>query len=233
MSDRHCKRGEQVERPQATVPPSEDWLGRWREGRTGWHEPRGNAALRRHWPALAAGSRVLVPLCGKAVDLLWLAGRGLDVTGVELSQLAVEAFFAENGLTAERVPGEELPAWRARDAAITLYCGDYFDFDAPPFDALYDRGALVALPPAERPRYAAHTARLLQPRAFRLVVTLEYDQRRAAGPPFAVAGSELETYWPDLERVESRDDLANAPPKFRDAGLERFDEVVWRSPRSA
>lgn len=209
---------------------AEDWLERWREGRTGWHEPDGSAALKNHWPALPKGSRVLVPLCGKAKDLAWLAARGLSVIGVELSPLAIEAFFEENGLRARRDDRGALPAWRARDTDLVIYCGDWFDFTTGACDALFDRGALVALPPDARPRYAAHTSGLLRPEAYRLVVTLEYEQSRVAGPPFSVSVRELAGYWPGLERIASRNDIDNAPPKFRDAGLTRFDEVVWRSP---
>ena len=72
------------------------WLERWRDGRTGWHETDGSALLKRHWPRLVRGSRVLVPLCGKSVDLLWLASQGLEVSGVEISGLAIRAFFDEN-----------------------------------------------------------------------------------------------------------------------------------------
>ena len=70
----------------------DQWIERWREGRTGWHEVDGSALLRRHWPRLVRGSRVLVPLCGKSVDMLWLASQGLEVTGVELSEIAARAF---------------------------------------------------------------------------------------------------------------------------------------------
>ena len=69
----------------------ENWLERWRVGRTGWHEAGGNQGLKRHW--VAVGRRVLVPLCGKTPDLLWLEERGNAVTGVELSEIAVQAFF--------------------------------------------------------------------------------------------------------------------------------------------
>lgn len=208
----------------------EDWQGRWREGRIGWHEPEGSAALKRYWPALSAGRRVLVPLCGKARDLKWLADRGHAVVGVELSTLAVLAFFAEHGLAFTVERAGRLPCYRADDCDIALYAGDYFDFSAAPCDALFDRGALVAMPATERPRYVAHTKRLLRPGAGRLMVTLEYDQERAAGPPFSIAADEVSRYWPDLELVERRNDIDNAPPKFRNAGLEEFYESVWRSP---
>lgn len=209
----------------------EDWLGRWREGRIGWHEARGNAALRRHWRRLPAGSRVLVPLCGKSRDLKWLADRGHAVVGIELSELAVATFFEEQALAFDRSAAGRLTRYRARAADITLYAGDYFEFGDTPCDALFDRGALVALQAAERPRYAEHTDSLLAPAAERLVITLEYDQSRVDGPPFAVRADELLGYWPDLELIERRNDIDDAPPKFREAGLEVFDEAVWRSPR--
>ncbi|MGB5485800.1 MAG: thiopurine S-methyltransferase, partial [Lysobacterales bacterium] len=62
-----------------------DWHSRWESGNTGWHQPGGSSALRKFWPGLHPGGRVLVPLCGKSPDLLWLAKQGYDVTGVELS----------------------------------------------------------------------------------------------------------------------------------------------------
>ena len=72
----------------------EAWLERWQIGRTGWHEPHGNASLKRYWDS--RGKRVLVPLCGKTPDLLWLESMDNAVTGVELSELAVIPFFEEN-----------------------------------------------------------------------------------------------------------------------------------------
>jgi thiopurine S-methyltransferase len=207
----------------------EDWQQRWREGRIGWHEAEGNANLKALWPA-AAGRRVLVPMCGKTQDLRWLASRGAEVTGVELSPLAVDAFFAEQELGCTRGTLGGLPCYRADDVPITLCVGDYFDFAGVEFDALYDRGALVALTADERPRYAAHTDSLLTDAPVRLVITLEYDQRRVDGPPYSVAAAELLSYWPEMRRVRERNDMDNCPPKFREAGLTAVTEVAWLAP---
>jgi thiopurine S-methyltransferase len=208
---------------------SEEWLGRWEQGRIGWHESAGNVGLKKHWINLPPGSRVLVPLCGKARDLLWLAEAGCSVTGVELSRIAVEAFFTENELPFDARSEQGMTRFRARDRDITLYSGDYLQFADEPFDALYDRGALVALPSDVRAAYASHTDRLLNDGALRIVITLEYDQSRVAGPPFSVMPEELLAFWPDLVRVDEVEDIDNAPPKFRAAGLEHMLEVVWRS----
>lgn len=204
----------------------EDWIQRWEEGRIGFHEAEGNALLRRHWRG--QGGRVLVPLCGKSVDMLWLARRGHAVVGAELAERAVRAFFDENGLAHERRDGAST-VFASAEPPIELHCGDYFALRVPACDALYDRAALVALPPDVRPRYAAHTDSLLRPDAVRLLVTFEYDQARVQGPPFAVPADEVLGYWPALERVDERDVIEEAPPKFREAGLRSVTEVVWRS----
>ena len=73
------------------------WRERWARSETGFHQKEINPHLQRFWSALnlAPGSRVFVPLCGKSRDMLWLRGQGHEVVGVEISPLAVEAFFAE------------------------------------------------------------------------------------------------------------------------------------------
>ncbi|MBT8101638.1 MAG: thiopurine S-methyltransferase [Gammaproteobacteria bacterium] len=206
---------------------TESWLERWQEGRTGWHESEGNASLRKHWTA--SGTRVLVPLCGKTQDLIWLERQGNDVTGVELSELAVRAFFDENEIAYSCVEGA-LTAYRANDRAITIYCGDYFSFSDGPFDAYYDRGALVALPADIRRSYVEHSRSLLNADATKLIISLEYDESIATGPPFSVPASEILEYWSELCRVDAYDDIENGPPKFRDAGLAMMLEVIWRYP---
>ncbi|MGI9204520.1 MAG: thiopurine S-methyltransferase [Woeseiaceae bacterium] len=212
---------------------TEDWLARWAKGRTGWHEEDGNAGLKAHWPSIESNgnrrSRVLVPLCGKTPDLLWLADQGHEVVGIELSEIAIEQLFAEHDLAYRLEEGEYLDRYRAVEIPLTLYCGDYFCFEDEPFDALFDRGALVALPEALRTAYAEHTRNLLRPGATKMIITLEYDQSITPGPPFAVSAEELAVAWSDLRRVAEYDDIDNCPPKFRAAGLTEILEVVWLS----
>ena len=204
---------------------SEAWLERWVEGRIGWHQPQGNDSLKRYWRP--GKRRVLVPLCGKSYDLVWLEEQGNDVVGIELSVLAAEAFFEENGLQFRRSSGGT--RFEAVDRRITIVCGDYFEFEDQGFDGHFDRGALAALPRSMRADYAAHTSERLTPDAFQLVITLEYDDTIASGPPFSIDSEEVLSYWPELERVAAYDDIDNGPPKFRDAGLTEMIEVVWRS----
>ncbi|WP_049794603.1 hypothetical protein [Methylomonas methanica] len=74
------------------------WHQRWQQNQIGFHAVEFNLHLQNHWPTLHIhkGAKVLVPLCGKSQDILWLMAQGYQVTGVELSPVAVQAFFAEN-----------------------------------------------------------------------------------------------------------------------------------------
>ena len=205
----------------------ENWLDRWVTGRTGWHEANGNAGLMTHWNA--SRGTVLVPLCGKSPDLRWLADRGHEVVGVELAEVAIRDFFAEQALSFERQEAGALVSFASTDVPITIYCGDYFEFGGGSFDALYDRGALVAVDPRTRAAYVDHTTKMLRPGANKLVITLEYDQAVVGGPPFSVMPDELLGYWPDLVRIAEKDDIETCPPKFRAAGLSDIREVIWQS----
>ena len=205
-------------------PMNENWIERWETGKTGWHEPDGNENLKAHWQW--SGKRVLVPLCGKTPDLLWLESQGNEVVGVEVSELAVESFFEENDLEHEREAGA-LTRYRCTSLNLTICCGDFFEFRDEPFDAHFDRGALVALTAELRERYAQHASSLLADDARQFIVTLDYDESVCQGPPFFVSPDELSSYWPGVREHARVDDTANAPPKFLEAGLKRLDEVVW------
>ena len=158
---------------------------------------------------------------------MWLAAQGLHVTGVELSAVAIEDFFSEHSLVYERETSGALTCYRAVEQPIVLYCGDYFDFEAPQFDALFDRASLIALNAPLRPSYVQHTRALLKTEAAHLLITLEYEQSLVNGPPFCVMADEVLTYWPQLRRVKEEEALDSCPPRFREAGITHVNEVTW------
>lgn len=176
----------------------EDWKTRWREGRIGFHEGRPNRFLTRHIPELRATKRVFVPLCGKAEDLAFLAESGKQVVGVDVSEMALRAFFAERGLVPEETRVGDL--LRLSAGSVTLFSGDVFACTRDllgPVDALYDRAALVALPRDIRRRYTQHVRSLLPKGALGLVVSFEYPEEEMEGPPFSVRESELRELFAD------------------------------------
>ena len=73
------------------------WRQRWQEGRIGFHLEETHPALLKYWPTLGvpSGAKVLVPLCGKSLDMRWLADQGHPVLGIELAPEAIEQFLAQ------------------------------------------------------------------------------------------------------------------------------------------
>ncbi|WP_223483801.1 thiopurine S-methyltransferase [Pseudomonas sp. A-RE-19] len=211
----------------------EFWHKRWASNQIGFHLPEVNPHLQRFWPALSLeeGTRVLVPLCGKSLDLLWLAHRGHEVLGIELSEKAVEDFFNEHQFDPD--VSEQGPFKVYRAGSIELWCGDFFELtagDVADCSALYDRAALIALPPAMRERYAAHLIRILPKDSLGLLITLDYDQTQMDGPPFAVLDDEVQRLFGDvwaLKILEDQDVLGESW-KFLDAGVTRLEERVYR-----
>ena len=170
------------------------WLERWETSQTGFHQHEVNSHLLRYWPKLGLepGSRILVPLCGKSIDMLWLEAQGYRIIGIELSRIAAESFFTENGLTPEI--HKEKHCTRYVHENTELVCGDFFNLtpeDIGQVDAFYDRAALIALTPAQRSGYADHLAQLLDRDTQGLLITLDYNQLEMSGPPFAVSHEEV------------------------------------------
>jgi len=327
------------------------WRQRWADGRLGFHQARVNSRLTKFWRAFAAAERadatVLAPLCGKSLDMLWLARAGHRVIGVEVSDIACRDFFAENNLRYQviddarfvryvgdggdgngggdtpprhpRVPlsggdgdGDTHPRHprsplsgggdvgdgevaggdgdagdgegegdgdinprhpRSRpprhprsplsggegdgDAgdggvgdgggdgggdgdgddnttvAIELWQGDWFDLTADDLRdvrLIYDRAALIALPQTMRGRYAAHLAKLLQPRAQVFLISMDYDARKMKGPPFSVPESEVRKLFAahftvDIITQSTGPDIVG---NLAARGLDTLNEKVYR-----
>ena len=217
------------------------WLQRWREGRTGFHRNEVMPLLQKHWPSLGVprGARVLVPLCGKTLDMPWLAAQGHRVLGVELSPLAVAQFFAEHGLVPERHASPLGVHHVAGD--IEIIQGDVFALDNATLAgcaAVYDRAAVIALPPPLRERYACELYRRLPAGCRGLMITLEYPQHEMAGPPFSVDGVDIAARFGRdwvIQSLERRDILA-AEPRFQADGVSALHTGVYsleRKPAAA
>jgi thiopurine S-methyltransferase len=220
---------------QRTMEPS-FWHERWERAEIGFHQQTINVHLQQFWNRLelGVGQRVFVPLCGKSHDLLWLAGEGHPVTGVEISPLAVETFFVENGLTPQRWRDGAFEVWEADEIRILL--GDFFALEprhVADCAGVYDRASLTALPSAMRQQYARHLQAILSPNAPVLLVTLEYDQTAMAGPPFSVGEDEVRALYAPTHAVELlviRDALAEES-RWRERGLTWLLEKGYRLAR--
>lgn len=204
------------------------WLSRWGEGKIGFHQDAVHSDLLAEGEALLAGGPhdVLVPLCGKTHDLDWIAARGHRVVGVDLSSVARDAVVERlGGATQDTLGGFERARTTVGDGSVTFLVGDVHGLATLDlrFDRVWDRAALVALPPDMRGPYVALLRRLVRPGGRVLLNHFSYDQTRMDGPPFSVPPAEVEdryTGW-TLEHLRT---ATHTEGKFIERGLASFTD---------
>jgi len=137
-------------------------------------------------PALEIGA-------GTGTNAIWLAERGFDVIGVDVSPLAVER---ANAKMAGRALG-------CRFAVLDFLAAPPLD---GPFQFVFDRGCFhVFDEPDERQRFAAHVAAALAPEGLWLsLIGSTEGPPREVGPPRRSASEVTLAIEPALEIVELR-----------------------------
>jgi thiopurine S-methyltransferase len=209
------------------------WQQCWRDRDTAFHQTTVNRQLIRFWPSLglAPGARIFVPLCGKSLDLLWLAGQGHPVIGVELSPLAVRAFFKESRIQPSRRKQGRFTLWQG--GRIDILCGDFFDLtagDLGDIAAVFDRASLTALPETLRVAYLAHLAKIIPASGQILLLTTEEPEAgETAESPFAIADeiTRLYTLAFDIE-LSAVDSVFEADPDPAIGTPLRIEHKVYR-----
>ena len=208
------------------------WHERWQGGVTPWHESSPNKQLVAHFHRLkvSAAAQVLVPLCGKSKDMQWLQANGCRVLGVELSEIAAQAFFEDSQIEYTRREQGAFTVFEGSTA--TVLCGDVFALRREHLSqvtAVYDRAALIALDAPDRQRYALSLPALLPAAAAQLVVTLHYDAQRMDGPPFSVSPDEIKALYGERYQMTAMEavDVLEDEPRFRARGLSWLTEQAF------
>ena len=151
----------------------ETWEQDWKTDKPSFHADEVNAMLIKHLGDLTVGRsevRVLVPLCGKSLDMVWLADQGHSVFGVELIRKGIEDFFHGNKLiyTEESVTlsaEKQGTVFKATGKNITLFECSIFDFSfdvsGGQFDCIWDRGSMTAISMMKKGRLQQYTDTML------------------------------------------------------------------------
>ncbi|MFC5077713.1 Thiopurine S-methyltransferase [Vibrio thalassae] len=205
------------------------WHDKWAANKIGFHLEDVNPLLIKHWNEVKPSrvDSVFVPLCGKSEDLIWLAQLHDNVQGVELSQIAVRAFFAEHFYTPMVTPiNGQFELYQFDE--LDIYVGDYFTAPIKPVDLIYDRAALIAMPEDLRALYVDKLKQSLNPGGRILMITLDYVQSEMSGPPFSVPSNEIKDYFGEDYRLTLLErDEADSEHRRIKQGLSRFAEEVW------
>ena len=204
------------------------WHNRWQTQQIGWHRDAYNDLLTKHWERVGSnkGDQVLVPLCGKSLDMLWFASQGHSVVGLEMVEEAIQAFFEENKLDVSRETIHE--QIHHTSEPFTIIESDIFNLKAglTQADAWYDRAAMIAIPPTMRETYVEQIRQLTKPNAVGLLITFTYPQEEMEGPPFSLSDNEVKELFSNgfevelLEQIDLTDE--------RDRGLSQVKSSVFR-----
>lgn len=215
-------------------PDNELWQQSWRDGRMAFHQAEVNPLLAHYWSSLGlpAGSTVFVPLCGRSLDLVWLAEQGHQVIGCELSPVAVRDFFRLQRVQPRRTKQGALTLWQ--HGAIRIYCGDFFALTPEHLGtiaAVYDRAALTALPESARSGYVEHLRRLTPENCPVFLLTAEDPEEGETDDRFPEISSEITHLYRarfaiDLahseRRLETRREADGNPPQCIELRLYRL-----------
>ena len=202
------------------------WLERWKNREIGFNQVEVNPFMVKHFSSLCLdkGNRVLVPLCGKTIDISWLLAQGYAVVGIELSEQAIIELFEELGVEHTVSNVGELIVYSAEN--LTVYVGDIFKVTSKmlgKIDAIYDRAALVALTTNLRVEYTHHL-RAITNHAPQLLLCFEYEQSLMDRSPYSVDENEVKRHYEEHYSLEllTREDIAGG---FK--GKLTASDVVW------
>ncbi len=210
----------------------EFWHAKWNSNDIAFNQQQPNFFMMEYFNFLnlKPSSKVFVPLCGKSIDLLWLAEQGYEVIGIELNLQACEDFFTENNISFQQNKIKNFTILSSDK--ITLISGDFFELNTDiigQIDAIYDRAALIALPTEMRQLYANKIISLATHNTQILLITLNYDQNTMQGPPFAVnkdAVHHLYDKYFNIKTLYSKS-AENIPDHLQAKGLEEATDLVF------
>ena len=210
------------------------WEERWHLGQTGWHNQVVNNNLHNHADALFQTEMptIFVPLCGKTLDMSWLAEQGAQIIGVDLVEQAIHEFFAEKNEIPECSTVHRIP--RFQNDNITLFQANIFNINTNVIghvDAIFDRAALVALPLEKRQEYAEHCLSLLKSGGTILLITYDSPVADTQGPPFPVRKGTVESLYASASKCELLAEVTMTPEndeRLAKRGLDWSRSDIWK-----
>nr|XP_042134358.1 thiopurine S-methyltransferase isoform X2 [Peromyscus maniculatus bairdii] len=189
----------------------EEWQDKWVTHNTGFHQEQGHQLLKKHLDTFLKGQhglRVFFPLCGKAVEMKWFADQGHTVVGVEISEIGIREFFAEQNLSYTEEPLNEIAGakvFKSSSGSISLYCCNLFDL----------------------PSYADIILSLLRKEFQYFVAVLSYDPTKYAGPPFYVPDAELKRLFGTKCNIRCLEEVNTFEERHKTWGIDYIFEKLY------
>lgn len=160
-----------------------DWEQCYKDNDTPWDRGEPAPPLVEYLQSNTVEGNVLVPGCGTGHDARLLASQGCDVTGVDLSPLAIRKAKA-------------FPA-PAR-GSLTYRLSDFLDSDNgledESFDYVFEHTCFCAIDPIRRMDYEKAVRRVLKPGGHLLAILFTHLDD-PDGPPFPTTPEEVESLF--------------------------------------
>lgn len=247
----------------------ERWQKGWDSGRysvpgQGFHKAEVNPFLVKHMPLLQLSpsedickqDRVLVPLCGKTVDMVYFADQKISALGLEAIPRAIQEFAEIVKLPKEAavfpLHKNAQHNWKLNgNGYVGIVEGDALDFkvdEKGPVDAIWDRAALIALRPEDRDAYVFMLHNALKPGGRVLLSVVEHDMvvmpeghlssstpptgtLEPYGPPYSITKEYVSSLYSKfnfnlLQELERRDLIAEEP-KWQEKGATKFEQICY------
>ncbi|OCT58017.1 probable thiopurine S-methyltransferase [Xenopus laevis] len=221
---------------QDRVLNENDWRDNWEKRKIGFHEKNIHVFLSEFVEDMVnkrAQIHIFFPLCGKAVDMKWLADMGHSIVGVDVSEMGLKEFFEEQNIpyveeTLPEIPGAKV--FKSTSGNISLYCCNMFDLSSSiigKFGGIWDRGAMVAINSWDRERYAKLILTLMENDCRYLLVTCVYDPKLHPGPPFYISDTARESLLGQSCNVKFLKTIDSFTDEQRDWGLDYYNDNLY------
>jgi cyclopropane fatty-acyl-phospholipid synthase-like methyltransferase len=184
----------------------EDWQKHYAEDDLRWDLGQVAPPFVRLWEEKKLGQgRVIIPGCGRGHEVLFLAGKGYQVTGLDYAPGAVDLLsrsLKENGLQAE------------------ILHQDFFKLDenhTSRYDLMLEQAFFCAIPPSKRSAYVETAARILKKGG--LLAGLFYETNEEGGPPFNTTPADILVHFSDAFHIEALKKTPHSVEKRKDKEL--------------
>jgi thiopurine S-methyltransferase len=205
------------------------WLNRWKTGNIGFNEPHPHRFLIKYFHFLNSSlkSKILVPLCGKSIDMIWLMQNKQTVIGVEVSDIAINQFFIENHIDYVCLRNNDLKIYKHKFGVI--YNEDLFKLNAKnisDISLVYDRGCLTALRPQTiAPKYINWVKENTCSKIKILLIVFEHNNVNATEPPFHTDSTQLMEFF--KVTLLEREHISQVKPHWVERGVQNLFECVY------
>ena len=203
-----------AEIPKAQGSDPMNWDDRFKNNETPWERPGLHPAI-THWieaGEFQAGESGIIPGCGRAPELFRLASLGVHMTGIDLSQTAIDwqnQHLESSGLTA-----------KLQTANVLKYQPD------TRLDFVSEQTFLCAIPPNLRESYEAAAHRWLKPGGRFYALFRQKDER--GGPPYGCSLNAMHQLFPASRWIWPEESAFTAHPHPRLDGKPELAGILIR-----